>query len=87
MDRQIEYKDEGWLLSPKIIPNDQTVLSFDIALTTYRDYAPFYFDEDDAFIIHISQDCGYTYQPIYAYDINNPISHKGTKRHHFIGRL
>lgn len=53
------------IVGPKLIPEFNTFLSFDFALTeAFANFGTGAFDADDEFSVLISTDCGFSFQPI-----------------------
>lgn len=80
-----QANSHDWLVGPKIAATENTILTYDLALTDFSISSPTNFGEDDFLKIMASFDCGETYISLRTYDHTTPISHTGQTDTVFLG--
>ncbi len=71
----------AWLIGPRFTADSVSLLTFDLALTTFSGTNPANLGSDDFFVIGVSADCGNSYVPIKLFDAGTPISNIGQKEY------
>ncbi len=64
-----------WIIGPKIVPTNSTVLSFDAAVTLVNDLTqPSAMGSDDALYVMLSTNCGVSFTPIFTINASTGLS-------------
>ncbi|MCC2546062.1 T9SS type A sorting domain-containing protein [Hymenobacter sp. BT175] len=69
--------ETGWIVSPRFTATATTLLSFDLALTTFGNTTANVLDGDDLFEVRISTDCGATFTSVRTFNSTTTISNTG----------
>ncbi len=78
---------EVWIVSPKFVPDANTGLRFDLALTLFNDTLGSTLGVDDSLNILVSSDCGFSWQLVSSYNASSTLSPTGRTETVFLGGL
>lgn len=78
---------EVWIVSPKFVPDANTGLRFDLALTLFNDTLASTLGVDDSLNILVSSDCGFSWQLVSSYNASSTLSPTGRTETVFLGGL
>jgi PKD repeat protein len=66
-----------WIVGPKVVPQPNTVITYDLALTQFGGTIPGTLGSDDQVQVLVSTDCGGTWTALQTFDATTPISNTG----------